>query len=310
VLTLFSTPKAFHGHFGIIQTNAIRSWTLLLPRPEIILLGDDPGTAGIAKQLGLRHEPQVERNEFGTPLVSSIFSRARELASYDVLCYVNADIILMRDFVAAIEKVTQLLAGQQFLLIGRKRNVDLTELLDFERPDWDTKLRNLVKAQGRFVTSDSDYFVFPKNMYRDVPRFAIGRCYWSPWFVSEARKRDIPVIDATAVVLAVESRHDYSHAVSTGGARKLGGVEYEINRNLFKAHRYYTTMDATLRLTPSGLSKSPRARLLASRLVRAQYGVYFLAKRSLPYSWPLVLFYRATRRLWNAIEQTLFSPTS
>jgi hypothetical protein len=308
VLTLFSTPKAFHGHFGIIQTNAIRSWTLLRPQPEIILLGDDPGTAGIARQLGLRHEPQIERNEFGTPLVSNIFSRARELASYDVLCYVNADIILMTDFVAAIEKVTQLLAGQQFLMIGRKRNIELTELLDFERPDWETKLKNIVNEHGRFVTSDSDYFVFPKGIYKEIPRFAIGRCYWSPWFVSEAKKREIPVIDATAVVLAVESKHDYSHAVSTGGAKRLGGVEYEINRSLFKGHRYCTTMDATLQLTPSGLSKSPRGRQVASWLVRVEYGVYFFAKRSLPYSWPLVLLYRATRRLWSTIEQTLFSP--
>jgi len=37
MLTLFTIPKAFQGHTGVIQRNAIRSWTLLRPECEIIL---------------------------------------------------------------------------------------------------------------------------------------------------------------------------------------------------------------------------------------------------------------------------------
>src|SRR5436309_411668 len=39
MLTLFAAPKPFRGHIGIIQRNAITSWTKLQPRPEIILYG-------------------------------------------------------------------------------------------------------------------------------------------------------------------------------------------------------------------------------------------------------------------------------
>jgi len=76
MLTIFSVPKPFHGRIGVIQTNAIRSWVLLRPACEVILFGNEEGTAEIASRFGIRHIPDVERNEYGTPLVSSVFSTA------------------------------------------------------------------------------------------------------------------------------------------------------------------------------------------------------------------------------------------
>lgn len=64
MLTIFSCPKPFRGHINIIQRNAIRSWTLLQARPEIILIGNEEGTAEVCKEFGLRHIPDVERNEY------------------------------------------------------------------------------------------------------------------------------------------------------------------------------------------------------------------------------------------------------
>ena len=60
MLTLFAIPKAFRGEFNQIQRNAITSCTLLEPKPEIILLGDDEGTAEVAKEFGVRHVLGVE----------------------------------------------------------------------------------------------------------------------------------------------------------------------------------------------------------------------------------------------------------
>ena len=85
MLTIFTIPKAFQGHAGVIQTNAIQSWLKLRPECEIILLGDDEGTAEVAAKFGVRHIPKVERNEYGTPLVSSIFSLAQDIAKYQLM---------------------------------------------------------------------------------------------------------------------------------------------------------------------------------------------------------------------------------
>ncbi len=177
MLTIFAMPKAFRGQFKIIQANAIRSWTLLRPTPEVLLFGDDEGTTEIARELGLLHMPDVERNEYGTPLVNDIFQKGQTLASNNLVCYVNADIILMSDFMEAVKKVIHLLGGDTFLIIGRKSNVEIDWLLDFKQSDWEYKLKNLVKANGKYVTYDSDFFVFPKGMFKGIPPFAIGRCF-------------------------------------------------------------------------------------------------------------------------------------
>ena len=101
MLTLFAIPKHFRGHFAVIQRNAILSWTRLTPRPEILLFGNEEGTAEIAAELGLRHFPEVTRNEFGTPLLDDLFRQAEQHASTPLLGYVNSDIILTNDFCAS-----------------------------------------------------------------------------------------------------------------------------------------------------------------------------------------------------------------
>ena len=94
-LTVLATPKSFHGHIGIIQRNAIISWTRLLPKPEIYLFGDEPGTTEIAAELHLHYLVDIAHNEFGTPLLNDLLKRARELSSTRLLCYINSDIILV-----------------------------------------------------------------------------------------------------------------------------------------------------------------------------------------------------------------------
>jgi len=118
VLTIFATAKPFHGHTGVIQRNAIASWTLLRPRPEIILFGNEPGTADLCREFGLRHVPELACTELGAPLLSDLFEKAQRIAAHDILCYVNSDIMLMGNFLEALRKVSQ--AHKRFLMVGRR----------------------------------------------------------------------------------------------------------------------------------------------------------------------------------------------
>jgi hypothetical protein len=75
---------------------------------DIILFGDDGddgGAAEIVQEPGLRHEPLVERNEFGTIRIDAMFGRAQALAHHDIVCYSNCDIILFPDFLQAINRI-------------------------------------------------------------------------------------------------------------------------------------------------------------------------------------------------------------
>ena len=78
MLSIFTIPKPFAGHIGIIQRNAVRSWLALRPSCEITLFGDEEGTAACASEFGVRHFPQLVCNEYGTPMLDDAFSGAHE----------------------------------------------------------------------------------------------------------------------------------------------------------------------------------------------------------------------------------------
>src|SRR5882724_1552155 len=105
--TILAMPKPFLGHIGIIQRNAITSWTKLHPRPEILLFGTEEGAAGCAADLGLVHIPEVARNRHGTPLLADLFAQAEKRNTKDTLAYVNADFLLPAAFTAGVEKTRQ-----------------------------------------------------------------------------------------------------------------------------------------------------------------------------------------------------------
>src|SRR6266853_710594 len=139
MLTLFAIPKNFRGHIATIQRNAIASWTRLIPRPEILLFGSEEGTAEIAGELGLRHFPEVERNEFGTPLLGDLFRQAEQHASTPVLGYVNADIILTTDFISTLDRVHP--QFEKFMMVGRRWDLDWNQPLDFSQSGWAESIR-------------------------------------------------------------------------------------------------------------------------------------------------------------------------
>ncbi len=250
MLTLFSTPKPFSGHIKIIQTNAIQSWLRLNPACEVILLGNDEGTAEVASKFGIRHIPDIDCNEYGTPLVGSIFGIAQDAASHQIMCYVNADIILLSDFLPAIQRLDK----PSFLVVGQRWDVDIKESVNFDSSGWETHLRALVAKEGKLhPRTGIDYFVFPHGMYRDIPPFAIGRTAWDNGLVYRARSLRLPVIDATKAIMAVHQNHDYSHNPE-GKAGTWKGPEAERNRQLLGGSEYsFNINHATLLLTPKGL---------------------------------------------------------
>lgn len=212
MVTIFSVPKNFERRFGIIQRNAITSWTKLSPRPEIILFGNDEGTAEICRELSLKHIPQIERNEYNTPLLSDVFLKAQRYAKYDTLLFIMADIILLTNPIPVIEKIKK--SYPKFLLVGQRYEIKVQELIDFADKKWQEKLTEdyILKSKMK-GPSWMDYFIFSKNLYADLPPFAIGRTFWDKWLVWKAITDKIPVIDCTHAIIAAHQNHDYSHAV-------------------------------------------------------------------------------------------------
>jgi hypothetical protein len=228
-LTIFTAPKPFSNpHIALIQRNAICSWVGLEPRVEVILLGEEEGLAEVAAELGVKHIPEVERNANGTPLVSSMFELARRNSESPLLACVNADILLMPDFVqSALDVAKQVAPGTagRFLIVGQRWDLEVGEEPDFSEalPEclrgrldfsegWPARLRERARTQGKLHrASGSDYFIFPRGCFENMPRFAIGRAGWDNWMIYAGRKNGWPVIDGTQSVMVIHQNHDYSH---------------------------------------------------------------------------------------------------
>ena len=257
MLTIFAVPKAFHGHIANIQLNAIASWTCLRPRPEIILFGDEPGSASAAQEFGARHMPAVERNQYGTPLLHDLFAKAEQLAPEGLLCYANSDIILLDDFLQAVERVSR--AIPRFMIVGQRWDVDIRERWDFSRPYWQQDLLTLVQRQGKLAPSIAiDYFVFSKGLGHNLLPLAIGRTLWDHWLLWHARSQKAALVDATPVITAIHQNHDYSHY--PGGREAIfRGEEARRNRAIIRDwYRLLELEEATHRLTPDGLRPCPQ----------------------------------------------------
>jgi hypothetical protein len=268
-LTLFATPKRFQGHIGMIQRNAITSWTRLNPHPEIILFGTDDGTAEIARELDLRHVPSVKTNQWGTPLVSDLFGQAEAIGSGSSFCYVNADILLFDDFPLAINRASAW--SDRFLMVGRRTDLDVTGPIDFQS-DWVTHTCKRAQRDGKLQIARSiDYFAFSRGLYPAMPALAIGRFWWDNWLLWKARSLDAKVIDASKAVTVIHQNHDYSH--TTYGPSKeemMASEECILNARLtceqnpgdydegFFWRYAYTIDDATYKLTPDGIRGNPR----------------------------------------------------
>ena len=258
MITFFATPKPFRGHIGIIQRNAIESWKRIHPDAEVILFGDEEGAAEAAHELGIRHVPEVARNEHGTPYLNDLFDSAQTIARHELLCFLNCDILLLSDFREAVNRIEPMY--RRFLMLGRRWDVGIVEPLNFASADWERSLRQFaIVSDHRRPPQWIDYFVFPRGLYRgQILPFAIGRPGYDNWLIWKTRRLRAPVIDASEVVVAPHQNHDYSHH-KNGEKGFWEGEEAQANSRLLGSWRHFNTIeDATHRLTSAGLRRSFR----------------------------------------------------
>lgn len=201
MITIFSIPKPFEGHIGVIQRNAIESWKRI--SSDIILFGE-----GIE---GVKSVP-IKKNKFGTPILSSAFNMAKSMAKNNILMYTNADMVYTPDLLDAVKRIDK----DIYLMSGRRLDVD-----------------NLTDKGKLHGFSGMDYFIFPIKTPLNLPEFAVGRIGWDSWLIFHAKTMKIPVIDATESITAIHQNHDYSHSsFSNEKKKRVEGPEMEENFRL------------------------------------------------------------------------------
>jgi hypothetical protein len=255
LLTIFTAPKPFtNPHIALIQRNAIQSWIALGIQVRVIVVGSEAGMAEALADLAVLHLPDVRRNSQGTPFVSSIFALARQASDSPLLAYINADILLLPDCLQAAEQARQ--QENLFLVVGRRWDLAVNQPIDFSA-GWDDRLRGQLRLTGRLhVPAGSDYFVFPRECFTELPDFAIGRAGWDNWMIYAARRQAWKVIDATQSLTVIHQDHDYSHL--PGGQPHYSLPETDENIRLAGGRRAIFDLRDADRVLAGGQLRRPK----------------------------------------------------
>lgn len=248
MITFFTVPKPFVGLTAVLQCNAIGSWLAAIPGAQVFICGDEPGMDAAAQELGVERISEVGRSPSGVPLLDHVFRLVHAAARHELLCFVNADIILSGDLT-----VLQHLHAP-FLMIGESLDVDVGGSVCFADPTWCHAFAKGGQTRGPFAI---DYFFFSAGLFGPIPPFAIGRARFDNWLVRRALQRGAMVVDGTEIVQAVHQRHDYGHLA--GGRREAyRGADARRNQALAGLWCYvhlHSMLDAQWRLTSRGVQR-------------------------------------------------------
>ena len=197
MITIFSTAKSFED--SMAYRNSVASWRLITS--DVILFDDET----LARQ-------GMGQSQTGAAVIPDMFKMASIIGMGDVLCYVNADIILTSDLIHAVNAAK--LAFDTFLLVGRRfgwrhpRIISIDDL-DRNREQFEAEVR----SNGELFVAATDYFCFTRAVYDydEIPPMYMGRYYQDPWLFYHVTQKGIPVIDVTKAVFAIHQNHPVSH---------------------------------------------------------------------------------------------------
>jgi len=229
--TLFTCPKPFSEHNAIIQRNALACWRTLSLR--CIVFGEEDGVAEATSEFKFIHIPHVSKSDYGTPLLNDMFEKAQAIAETPLVCWINSDILLLPSFLEALELAVR--RWKNFLMIGRRWDIDITESLSFEE-GWPEKLEHIRRKRGKLHASyGMDYFAFPCGLLRHMPAFVVGRPGWDNWLIWTIAATGIPLLNATSGAPVLHQNHNYAH-VPQGRNNSYYGPEADMNNQLIRKH--------------------------------------------------------------------------
>ncbi|MEK8016659.1 MAG: glycosyltransferase, partial [Candidatus Parabeggiatoa sp.] len=182
----------------LMQWQAIKSWTLLNPKPDIFLLGNAPGVAAIANELGLYHLPNVDQNAS----ISEIAKWLDRLINNTILVYINPSVILTESFTQTIQEVYK--NQEHFLLTGQSRTIQTEGVIDFNDNQWQHQLRVMADKQGMPQGQlQNIYLVFTKQLLKQLwvldPNV---ESTWEQQLFYAALQKYYPIIDGSPIITA------------------------------------------------------------------------------------------------------------
>ena len=256
MISILSSFKPFRGDAARLQENALLNWRCLGDEVEIIIYGNGEGVADYSHKYDARLVVEIQLSSKGVPRFDAIANHAARHAKFDVQMYLNGDILLPPNFLSSIEKVKL----AQFLLVGQR--IDLTMDADFnvQCQDWLAEITRCQRAGHAtyyaWGPSAVDYFVFRRGLWAGLGPLIIGRGRYDNILIASCLRRNVPIIDATLVLLVIHQFHDYGHLAGGNQAVKFGPDALENFKHHDMWHSPPDIREAGWQLKNGGVIKS------------------------------------------------------
>lgn len=152
---------------------------------DVIVFGEDFHKE-LCSEFGFTLDTDYERSEFNVPLMRGLFTKAQTYTGYDVLCYLNSDIIFNTSPREYIDEIS----FNEFMAVGQRLDV------------WDYP--NISKEELH-LPGGIDYFFFTPNFidWSSMPDFSVARGRFDHWIMGTALGLNKPVIDLTQVFIPI-----------------------------------------------------------------------------------------------------------
>jgi hypothetical protein len=210
MISLYSTFRSFeHPRYSKIQHDAIQSWLALVPRPQIIILGDDSGTRKVCKKYGIKHVPEVAASKARTPYVDDFIRVAEKHAQHETMLLCSGDICIAQNTIDAAEAIRNHL--KEFCVCARKKHVEIES--------------GKIQKEIRWATWQAgDYWLHSKGLFDKMPKFLIGRHKNEKWMFRHCCNKNA-LVDGSPAITVYHQFHPHQF--------KPAHKEVEYNEKLY-----------------------------------------------------------------------------
>ncbi|TVU20609.1 hypothetical protein EJB05_36824, partial [Eragrostis curvula] len=210
-ITIFSAPLPPPEGSPARQELAVRSWLALPGNVSVVLLGASPARLGRRVTV----EPAVDSAFTGTPFFHSMVARAQAAADSDICVLVDAETVLLPEFVDALTHFSKL--DRDWFLVAMSRNVtNFRYQLDDSGSHWVTEDGKQVSFTKEFAaekwaaeSSDKGIIMVWNNPGSPLqagvmPSFLYGKGMHNSWLTHEVLSSEMRLVfDASSLVLGL-----------------------------------------------------------------------------------------------------------
>jgi hypothetical protein len=285
MISIITTLKPFRGLARIHQINALRSWGKFIEGAEIIVIGESEGFETTLNdfKFNIKWVKEVKTSYSGAPYFDDMIKKGLENARNDFMCIINADTILLSDFVNSISNLINKF-DNNFLLTSRSFPLNTNTVLDFDEPEIEVCLKNNARKNYTHLDITSlptDFYFFHRDFLSNtnIPTFVYGRGVFVRWYLYHAHCKRIPIIDGTPVITAIHQTHTFDYINDPEVQKELQsaqdpyialikGREFRWNLEIAGPAAYFSGGDFTHILTEHGLVKINSPHHLMRRLLK------------------------------------------